>query len=141
MGKNENMFVIKYIERLKVQYVQQWTSNCKENNKLTYYTLFKKSYNVDKYISTITITKFRTALAKFRSSAHSLLVERGRHLGIPREHRLCVYCDIYVEDEVHFVMFCPLYENLRHMYFDNIFVLRSSVNNLVLFVFISIDFL
>ena len=59
------------------------------------------------------------------------MIEKGRHYCIPREHRNCVYCDIYIEDELHFVMFCPLYEELRVHFIDRRFLLHPSVESFV----------
>ena len=42
------------------------------------------------------------------------MIEKGRQKGIPRELRICKSCDLgCVEDEYHFVIICPAYENLR----------------------------
>ena len=40
--------------------------------------------DVEKYLSLDIPYKFRNALAKFRCSAHSLMIEKGRHSGIDR---------------------------------------------------------
>ena len=58
--------------------------------------------------------KFQIALSKLRCSVHKLKVETSRHEGIAYEHRLCILCENnQVEDEFHFLMICPVYENLR----------------------------
>ena len=58
----------------------------------------------------------KKALANFRTSGHTLEVEKGRHYGIDRDFRFCRYCltnHIYVvEDEFHFFMIFPLYNNV-----------------------------
>jgi len=57
----------------------------------------------------------------FRCSSHDLMIEKGRHLNIERNYRCCRYClsrNVYVvENEVHFLLYCPLYDNLRHSFF------------------------
>jgi hypothetical protein len=128
---NEKSFVLQYVDRLKNQYIQQWSSNCRDNNKLLYYTQYKDTYDIEAYVNTIDISKFRSALASFRSSSHSLLVERGRHFGISREQRVCIYCETLIEDELHFVMCCPLYEDLRINYIDRRFTEYPCLNNFV----------
>jgi hypothetical protein len=46
------------------------------------------------------------------------MIEKGRHLNIPHNHRYCKFClmrNVYiVEDEYHMFMQCPLYNTLRH---------------------------
>ena len=40
-------------------------------------------------------------------------------MGVAEEERLCIYCDLdTVEDEFHFVFYCPLYHGLRQRLFD-----------------------
>jgi len=49
------------------------------------------------------------------------MIEKGRHLNIERNYRYCRYClsrNVYVvENEVHFLLYCLLYNNLRNFYF------------------------
>lgn len=51
------------------------------------------------------------------------MIERGRHLKIPRDLRYCPYCVkqglSIVEDEMHFLLVCPLYKLLRQTYFPS----------------------
>ena len=47
------------------------------------------------------------------------MIEKGRHLGIPREEPYCAYCKNIIEDEYHFVSKCPLYTALRNKYIPN----------------------
>ena len=52
------------------------------------------------------------------------LVDRG----VPEEERICQYCDLnQIESEIHFVLFCPFYHDLRFVMFDQI----DTTSNLV----------
>ena len=55
----------------------------------------------------------------FRSSSHQLMIEKGRHIGIPREIRFCIHCRYEIECEFHFLLKCPLYNNLRQQFIPN----------------------
>ena len=60
--------------------------------------------------------KHRRALTRFRVSSHSLEIENGRHCKpkIPVDQRLCKCCTSQsIEDEVHFLIQCELYADLR----------------------------
>ena len=76
--------------------------------------------------------KYRNALAKFRCSSHSLMVEKGRHMNLDRPYRncpLCVQRNAYVlEDEYHFLMVCPQYEDLRYKFFPENMITNVSLN-------------
>jgi hypothetical protein len=54
--------------------------------------------------------RLRFALARFRTSSHSLEIEVGRHKNINKEDRLCKYRGLYnndiIEDENHGLFHC-----------------------------------
>ena len=58
-----------------------------------------------------------------RSSNHSLAIERGRHDNIEKMFRVCTYClntnTYIIEEDLHFVLMCPLYDNLRNRHFPH----------------------
>ena len=61
-------------------------------------------------------TSFRVALTKFRTSSHDLKIERGGYhkpQPVAPHQRFCPHCFTEVEDEIHFLLVCPLYFNLR----------------------------
>jgi hypothetical protein len=63
--------------------------------------------------------EIRKCVAKFRTRSHWLEIQRGRFTKpqTERENRLCKKCNLgLVEDEVHVVFVCPLYEILRVKY-------------------------
>ena len=52
-------------------------------------------------------------------------VETGRYKNTPRDQRCCLICNINgdVEDEIHFLLKCPQYKNIR----DNLFTYATSI--------------
>ena len=56
---------------------------------------------------------YRIALTKFRLSNYTLMIEMGRHENIQRTNRRCPFCPESIENEVHFLIHCPVYSNLR----------------------------
>ena len=65
----------------------------------------------------MSIRKFRHSIAKFRTSSHHLEVETGRYHNIDINLRTCKLCnDNVIEDEVHFLLCCPAYSDLRTQY-------------------------
>ena len=71
-------------------------------------------------------------------------IEKGRYIGTKVEDRICNLCKNNIEDEVHFLITCPLLEKfpllekLREPYINNIketyknFSLLSDENKLIL---------
>ena len=76
--------------------------------------------------------KFTKFITRFRISAHNLGIEKGRHRNLERRNRLCNICDKgVIEDEFHFILTCPLYNNLRIKYIKSYYYRRPSMFKLV----------
>ena len=80
--------------------------------------LLKNTPGREQYLAEVTNSKHRTALTRLRLSAHQLEIEAGRwgqHKSA--EDRLCSLCqlegDNSMEDEIHFLIRCPVYQKLR----------------------------
>ena len=54
-----------------------------------------------------------SAVARLFFGAHDLAIEVGRHTNAPRDQRTCSMCREAVEDECHFLLECPAYNDLR----------------------------
>ena len=91
------------------QYLDMWKRKLSDNSqgKLRTYTLFKTNFGLEKYLNTVKNFDQRKHITKFRISAHKLMIEQGRYLGIPSQNRFCVKCSTNeVEDETHFLFSC-----------------------------------
>ena len=65
-------------------------------------------------------------------SSHNLNIEKGRYNNENRRNRLCTVCHLNdVEDEFHFVLKCPLYDQLRRKYVKPYYYRKPSVFKLV----------
>ena len=89
----------------------------KGNNKLRNYKEYKSAFNRESYLE-INDPSLRKNIAQLRLSAHKLNIESGRYNArnqyIPPADRICRNCTLNVtEDEMHFVLKCAAYENLR----------------------------
>ena len=76
---------------------------------------YKNFYDVEQYVYDIDIGKFRRILASFRSGAHCLSMAQQQYQLAEHEF-LCPCCEIYIEDEFHFIFICPLYNCIREQY-------------------------
>ena len=98
-----------------------------DNRKLSLYASFKTNYKFESYLDYIADFTVRCTLAKLRLSAHNLQIETGRFSKkkIPRDERFCLYCksqnNFTVENEIHFVLACPLYNEERQLFLEEIY--------------------
>ena len=76
--------------------------NC--NNKLRTYRKFKYIYSYERYLDLIKDVKLRRTLAQFRTSSHTLNIEKGRYNNTPEEERTCPFCPNLIENEEHFLI-------------------------------------
>ena len=81
------------------------------DSKLRTYALIKTELGCEKYLEEIRNIATRQALTKFRLSNSLLNIEKLRHTTpeTPKEERFCPFCPTVVEDEVHFLIDCPIY--------------------------------
>ena len=75
----------------------------------------------EKYLKCIPDTIYRVALSRLRLSSHDLNIEEGRKLGISHEQRLCPFQCKSVEDEFHFILVCPVYQQIRERFISKFY--------------------
>ena len=66
---------------------------------------------------------YRRVMALFRAGSLPLAIETGRYARppVPVENRLCIVCNKNcVETEKHFLLDCPLYDDMRLILFYNV---------------------
>lgn len=74
-------------------------------------------FEISPYLLNINNRKHKNSLVKLRLSSHQLQVETGRHTGVERQNRKLTFCTTSdIEDEYHFVLICPIYQQLRTQY-------------------------
>ena len=104
-------------QRILDIYYQHWYSCINNSNRLETYCLFKHDFKFESYLDNITDSYFRKAFTQFRISSHELAIERGRHLHLPRNNRICPNCsNNQIENEYHFLLICSKYSDLRTKY-------------------------
>jgi hypothetical protein len=87
----------------------------------------------------------RRVLANFRSGSLPLAIETGRYAKpkVPLNERICTYCNKNcVEDEMHFLMECEFYSDLRYFIFQKGHQFNetfSSLNKVDKFIFLMND--
>ena len=101
-------------QRIYDQNLQHQQSSINESNKLSFFRNVYKPNQRPPYVDICRFKSDRSNICKYRISAHSLEIERGRHRNIPHNNRKCTKCKSdQIEDEVHFFMHCPIYNTYR----------------------------
>lgn len=101
----------------------QWRNEVELKPKLRFYKLLKSSIRTEDYITGCLPRYRRSLFAQLRFGVLPLRIETGRFVNLVVEERLCPVCDLgVVEDEIHFILHCPLYTNLRTNLFNSLSV-------------------
>ena len=126
MSENVNLELFKKVAimTLKTKFVQNWSEsilNIDQNPITRTYSKFKHEFGMESYLEKVSNFKYRRAITKLRVSSHDLMIEKGRHhtINLDVEKRLCTKCG-KIEDEIHFLVICPLYFKERTELFSKI---------------------
>ena len=121
-------------------FVQSLMDNIDTSSTASSYKLFKSYIIPEIYLSIALPYILKKTLSCFRCSSHSFMIQKGRHLNIDRDYSFCQYYlkrNVYsAETEQHFLIICPLYDDLRQNYFkdswlNSILCKRAFINIMV----------
>ena len=111
------------ILQLQNKYSEYWKNKINSSSRLVFYSKIKQNYERDPFLNEIKNYDVKRTYYKFRTSNHSLYIETGRYCNpiVPRENRLCAFCNANeTEDEMHFLLKCSLYDDLRRKFFKRL---------------------
>ena len=118
--ENKQTVDLKHVENsFGTIYQRDWNEKLHTISKLRTYVTFKSNYETEKYLK-LNITKNdRSRLAQFRCAVLPLKIQTGRFSGLASEDSLCQVCDQHaVESEIHFLLQCHVYDDLRKILID-----------------------
>ena len=110
-------------KQLKKDYIRNWMkarNNTSEGSRVKFiHKEVKFDYQLEDYLKTIRNPAHIISMTKLRLGAHSLRIQTGKYENrgaqIPVDGRTCLVCNRgYIEDERHFLMYCPGYDNIRN---------------------------
>lgn len=109
-----------------------WLQNLDKSDKLRSYRIFKKAFGFEKYLSLVNSVMDRVSLSRLRTSSHKLHIETGRYT-TPKtevENRICKNCNLnLIEDEKHFLLVCPKFNDSRKELLDKCFNNNVTVHS------------
>lgn len=111
-----------------------------EKNKLRTYRTFKDNIKYEPYLNLDINKTLIKHYTQYRLSSHKLQIEVARHIKLGKntternkkklEARKCKICKDYDEDEKHFLMLCPGYNDERAEFLNTIYKLCHNTNTL-----------
>ena len=118
----------KYFSKIIFQWEEkQWKERMWKKAKLRSYRYFKSHLRLEKYLSTSTYFRGRVLMTAIRSGSNQLCIDVGRQKQWKEAQRVCEHCDSkFVENEVHFVIFCAKYASLREKLFQKIWIISDG---------------
>ncbi|XP_069141192.1 uncharacterized protein [Argopecten irradians] len=130
---NEKHFLELYSQRLHDIFIQELRCAFDVSPKCEIYKHLVDNFEIQFYLKKPLNSKTKQILSKYRMQAHSLQIEAGRYNAVPRGDRLCTVCDKNdVEDEMHFVLLCPAYSELRKKFIKTYYHKHPSVYKLIM---------
>ena len=91
------------------------------------------NFKCQDYLDCLKVDTFRKCFSRYRVSSHRLEIETGRWTRpnkTPLENRKYKQCNI-LEDELHFVLDCVLYKELRKKYINKYYWQRLNMIKLI----------
>ena len=118
---NQKAFLKLFKERLVSRYNEEWNYNLHNNERYKVYRTFKSDLALSPYLVDLKHVKARSYLIRLRLSVSQINTHRLKFSGVNNTHLDCPFCKNVVESEVHFLLVCPAYTDIRNMYIPNKF--------------------
>ena len=109
-------FVYLFRQRVYDNYQQDWCGSLNDSSRAITYRGIRTGLETRPYLSKVCCVSHLRALARLITSSHPLRVDTGRWERplTPYLERKCVLCNKNdIEDEYHFTLICPLYNDIR----------------------------
>ena len=124
---NINQFLSIFKARLKDCYQQEWHFELQSRSRFSFYNTFKSTLSLTPYLVSAKCVSTRSALTRMRLGVSPLRPHRLRYtVNIPTINMNCPFCPDVRETEIHFLLICPKYQELRERYIPRKFWIRPS---------------
>ena len=115
---NEKVFLKIFKQRVIDMYVQEWTEAVTNSERHEKYFQMKQTFDRENYLCNIDRFYFRSCFSKAR---FGMLPLKGNLNRFEKDFKskVCPFCKNVLEDENHFLLKCPTYEELRLKFLKN----------------------
>ena len=129
---NEKHFLLQVKQRLNDVFVQELNGFFDNSSKCNLYKYVNDGFKLQFYLTKAIPNTYVQYISKYRMSSHKLEVEQGRYHNVSRNERICKMCsNSEIEDEFHFLLVCPFYDNFRKMYIKKYYYKKPSTYKLI----------
>jgi len=112
---NETVFINNLREKLVQTYDQQWMSKVLQSTRYEIYRDIKYGRSTEKYLSVIERPVFRRLFGRFRMGVSEIFSHKLRYSSA--SYNVCPCCMEEEEDDIHVLLQCPVYADLRAKFF------------------------
>ena len=98
---------------------EQWSNEVHNKPKLRTYVQIKDTFEPEPYVLSNINRQRRSLLTQIRLGILPVKIETGRFRSLSLDQMICELCEMQkVENEIHFIFECPLYNNLGKRYMN-----------------------
>ena len=108
------LFVLR--ERLIDCRWQHWASHVQESERFDMYRLFNPSHCIPVYLSMKMNRHLRQIMSRFRFGISDLAIHHYRYSSAGDHCYTCPLCKEAEDNEIHFVLICPVISDIRRQY-------------------------
>lgn len=126
---NETDFLRSLRQRLIDSFDRRWLEKITGSDRYVLYRLIKPCRYLEDYLLKVDIKVIRNSMIRFRLGISDIYSHRNR-FSKGQTNDTCPVCNEDEEDDVHFVLQCPAYEDLRQKYLQ-LESLTRDLNTLV----------
>lgn len=124
---NTDLFINLFRQRIIDCFLQGWYNTKANSPVLNLYNHIKDNFEYESFLDKLPYD-LRNYFIRLRVSSHSLRIQSGRYNRIPRNERICVFCNTNdIDDEFHFLFKCPCFNDLRTTFIPRYFLFRQSM--------------
>lgn len=123
----EKTFLKAFRQRLVDCRWQNWETHIHTSERFGTYKMFSSTHLVKQYLAINIDKHLRFILSRFRFGISEIRVHATRYQNIPLVDLLCPLCKESIEDEMHFVLICPVLSNIRKTFIPEKYYLRPCL--------------
>ena len=130
--RDSKSFIRCFRERLIDSRWQDWNSHVQTSDRFDLYRLINEQHCLPTYISIDLNRQLKILTTKFRFGVSDIAVHRLRYRHLDDCNLICPFCKGDREYEIHFVLVCPVLNDIREQFIPSKYFNTPSLFKLVM---------